>query len=296
MWIGVRQRFRRFHEELRLSADQIDDGLGKQLGVRKSLHRAYYDETTETPRGFIVGSWGKETAIAPPSDVDIFFELPTAVYHRIETYQGNKQSALLQEVRGHLLTTYPQSSIRGDGQVVIVGFNSVAIEVVPAFRYDNNGRFYMPDTNDGGRWKLVDPQAEIAFLEAADRNSNGNARAMAQMLKTWKRECNVPLKSYQIELLVAEFMTSYENRYYDYYWYDWFMRDFFAWLCTKAWANLTIPGTFELVNLGNDWLSKAQTARDRALTACSHEYNDYTILAGEEWQKIFGNRIPIHVL
>lgn len=296
MWIGVRQRFGRFHGELRLSADQIDDGLGKQLGVRKSLHRAYYDETTEKPSGFIVGSWGKGTAVAPPSDVDIFFELPVAVYNRFETYQGNKQSALLQEVRSHLLTTYPQSSMRGDGQVVIVGFNSVAIEVVPAFRYDNNGRFYMPDTNDGGRWKLVDPQAEIAFLDAADRNSNGNTRPMARMLKTWKRECNVPLKSYQIELLVAEFMTTYENRYYDYYWYDWFMRDFFAWLCTKAWANLTIPGTLEMVNLGDAWLSRAQTARDRALTACGHEYNDYTILAGEEWQKIFGNRIPINVL
>lgn len=296
MWAGVRQRFRRFHEDLNLSKDQIDDGLGKQHGVRKSLHRAYYDESTETPRGFIVGSWGKGTAVAPPGDVDIFFELPAEVYHRIEAYQGNKQSALLQEVRAHLLETYSQTDMRGDGQVVIVGFNTITVEVVPAFRYDNLGRFYMPDTNNGGRWKLVDPQAEIAFIDAADRNASGNVRPMAQMLKTWKRHCNVPLKSYQIELLTAEFMTTHENRQYDYYWYDWFMRDFFAWLCNKAWANLTIPGTFESINLGDAWLSRAQTARDRALRACADEYNDYTISAGEEWQKIFGDRIPVHVL
>ncbi|WOS64265.1 SMODS domain-containing nucleotidyltransferase [Sinorhizobium fredii] len=295
MWAGVRQRFRRFHEDLSLSKDQIADGLGKQLGVRKSLHRAYYQESTGNPRGFIVGSWGKQTAVAPPSDVDIFFELPVEVYHRIESYQGNKQSALLQEVRGHLLTTYRQTNMRGDGQVVIVGFNTITVEVVPAFRYDNYGRFYMPDTNNGGQWKLVDPKAEIAYIDAADQNASGNVRPMAQMLKTWKRHCNVPLKSYQIELLVAEFMPNYVYRHHDHFYYDWFMRDFFIWLCNKAWANLTIPGTFELFNLGDAWLSRAQTARDRALRACDDEYNDYTISAGEEWQKIFGDRIPIHV-
>lgn len=296
MWVGVRQRFRRFHENLNLSTGQINDGLGKQHGVRKSLHRAYYNESTESPCGFIVGSWGKGTAVAPPSDVDIFFELPLEVYHRIETYQGNKQSALLQEVRGHLLNTYSQTSMRGDGQVVIVGFNTVAVEVVPAFRYDDLGRFYMPDTNDGGRWKIVDPQAEIAFINAADAYASGNVRPMAQMLKTWKRHCNVPLKSYQIELLVAEFMKAYELREHDYYWYDWFMRDFFIWLCNKAWTNLIIPGTLETLNLGDEWLSRAQTARDRALRACADEFNDYTISAGEEWQKIFGDQIPIYVL
>jgi hypothetical protein len=296
MWSGVRQRFRRFHEDLKLSTDQILDGSRKQHGARKSLHRSYYDESTESPRGFIVGSWGKETAVAPPSDIDIFFELPPEVYHRIETYQGNKQSALLQEVRANLLETFPQTNMRGDGQVVVVGFNSITVEVVPAFRYDDFGRFYMPDTNDGGRWKLVDPQAEILFIDTADRNASGNVRPMAKMLKTWKRHCNVPLKSYQIELLTAEFMSIYENRHYDYYWYDWFMRDFFAWLCNKAWSNLTIPGTLESMNLGDAWLSRAQTARDRALRACADEYNDYTIAAGEEWQKIFGDRIPIHVL
>lgn len=227
--------------------------------------------------------------------MDIFFELPTDVYHRIEGNSGNKQSILLQEVRGWLQQTYPQTAMRGDGQVVTVNFNTIAVEVVPAFRYDAQGRFYMPDTHDSGRWKLVDPLAEIAAIEAANTAASGNARPMAQMLKTWKRECNAPLKSYQIELLVAEFMTSYVYRQCDYYWYDWFMRDFFIFLCGKAWGNVLIPGTGEVVNLGDDWLSRAISARDRALKACQYEYVDMTVEAGEEWQKIFGPRIPIHV-
>ncbi len=295
MWIGVRQRFRRFHEDLTLTREQVDDGLTKQLGVRQSLQRAYYDQPTDNPPGFIVGSWGKGTAIRPPTDVDVFFELPVEVYHRINSNSGNVQSQLLQEVRGHLARTYPQTTMRGDGQVVTVGFNTIAVEVVPAFRYDGQGRFYMPNTNGGGSWRLVDPVAEIATIESADRASIGNARALARMMKTWKRECGVPLKSFQVELLVAEFISNYAYREHDYYWYDWFMRDFFIFLCGKAWANITVPGTREVINLGNDWHSRALSARDRALKACEYEYNDLTVLAGEEWQKIFGLRIPIHV-
>ena len=59
----------------------------------------------------------------------------------------------------------------------------------------------------------------------------------------------MPLKSYQIELLVAEFMSSYVYRQYDYYWYDWFFRDFFHFICGKAWANMVIPGTYQTVSL-----------------------------------------------
>ena len=51
--------------------------------------------------------------------------------------------------------------MRGDGQVVTVNFNTIAVEVVPVFYYDDSWRFYMPDTNDGGRWKIVDPRAEL---------------------------------------------------------------------------------------------------------------------------------------
>jgi hypothetical protein len=295
MWIGVLQRFRRFHADLLLTNDQVTDGLTKQFGVRQCLQRAYYNESTDNPPGLVVGSWGKRTAVRPPSDVDLFFELPVAVYHRINGNTGNVQSQLLQEVRSHLLGTYPQTAMRGDGQVVTVAFNTIAVEVVPAFRYDEQGRFYMPDTNAGGRWKLVDPVAEMAAIEAADSIANNNVRPMAQMLKTWKRECSVPLKSYQLELLIAEFMTGYVHRKYSYYWYDWFMRDFFIFLCGKTWASLTIPGTGEVINLGSDWHSRALSARDRALKACEYEHQDLTIAAGEEWQKIFGQRIPIHV-
>jgi hypothetical protein len=294
MWIGVTERFRRFHADLNLTQDQLDDGIGKQLGVRQSLQRAYYGEATAQPPGFMVGSWGKGTQVRPSLDVDVFFVLPVAEYDRINQLSGNKQSALLQEVKSKLQVTYPQTTMRGDGQVVIVGFNSIAVEVVPVFAY-SDGAYCMPDANNGGRWKRVDPLAEFSFINAAEQAAFGNVRPVAKMIKTWRRECNVPLKSFQIELLVAEFLSTYQFRNQHYFYYDWFMRDFFFFLCGKAWHTIHMPGTGEAIPLGADWLSRAQSARDRALKACDYERDDLTISAGEEWQKIFGNRIPIHV-
>jgi hypothetical protein len=146
----------RFHAALQLTADQTSDGQTKQLGVRQSLQRAYWGPTTDDPPGWVVGSWGKRTVIRPPNDVDIFMPLPIEVYDRFNGYQGNVQSALLQEVKGHLATSYPQTTLRGDGQVVVVAFNTLMIEVVPVFNYDGAGRWIMPDTNDGCRCEEED--------------------------------------------------------------------------------------------------------------------------------------------
>lgn len=295
MWTGVTERFRRFHTLLHLTTDDISDGLGKQLGVRQSLQRAYWGPTTDNPPGFIVGSWGKRTAIRPPNDIDVFMPLPSDVYQRFETYTGNRQSALLQEVKNKLLGTYPQTNMRGDGQVVIVAFNTITIEVVPVFRWDDAGTWLMPDTNAGGRWKLVYPGDEIVSLDGADAAGNDNCRPLIQIIKAWKAHCNVPIKSFHIEQLVAEFIRNYQYRQQSYFYYDWFVRDFLRFLIGQRHARIHAPASNEMISIGDDWYSRALTAYERAVEACEHEYQDRIIMAGEEWQKLFGPRIPSHL-
>jgi hypothetical protein len=294
MWIAVRQRFGAFNNNIGVTKAQWEDAATKQLGIRQALQRTCYG-ASEAPNGFVVGSWGKNTQVRPPTDVDLFFPLPDQEFARFNTYSGNKQSALLQEVRQSLLETYPQTTMRADGQVVIIAFNTLTVEVVPVFRRPNSTQFIMPDTNGGGRWKTSDPRAENEMLDHADSVSNQNTRRMIKMLKTWKRECKVPLKSFEIEVITSVFMREYENRQYDYYWYDWYFRDFFAYLCRLNNLTLTLPGTGEIVELGDEWITKAISARDRALKACEFEYQDQVIEAGLEWQKIFGSNIPLTV-
>lgn len=292
MWSGVTKRFSRFYAELQLTADQIEDSLKKQLGIRQCLERAYWGPTTDNPPGFIVGSWGKGTAIRPPNDLDLFMQLPVEVYNRFESNTGNVQSALLQEVKNHLASTYSQTKMRGDGQVVVVAFNSITVEVVPVFNYDSAGKWLMPDANGGGSWKVSNPGAEVHALDYAESVANRNVRKLIQIMKVWREHCSVPLKSYQLEVLVADFLIAYAFRQEDWFYYDWFVRDFFLFLIGRKNTSIWAPNSGEWVWIGEAWLSRAETAYARAVKACELEREDYVFLAGQEWQKIFGERIP----
>jgi hypothetical protein len=295
MWKAVAERFRRFVAELQVTTPQLEDGVGKHVNAGRVLERAYYGGNFgDAPPGLLVGSWGKGTQVRPSNDVDSFFILPPEVKTRFDQRSGNVQSQLLQEVKGVLEGAYSQTRMRGDGQVVMIAFNTITLEVVPVFR-SWNGTFLMPDTNGGGQWKDVDPWAQIQRIDATDRMMNGNVRAMAQIMKHWRNEKNVPLKSFAIELLISEFLPARGFGDQTTFWYDYYVRDFFQLLCSRANTYLVIPGASELYWLGDEWLSRAEAAKAIAIEACHWEYHDYDVTAGQEWQKIFGPRIPINV-
>ena len=295
MWIAVRPRFRAFHADLNPTKDQVEDAFGKAKRVGQALQRAYGGEATENPPIFPVGSWGKGTPVRPSSDIDIMAQFDWAMYQRFHAYAVNGQSALLQEIKDKLEVAYPQTRKRGDGQVVQIDFNSIMVELVPVFAI-GNGQFIMPDTKGGGSWKRVDPAAQIRLIDNADRDFSGNVRPLCKIIKRWKHECSVDLKSFAIELLVADFFRNYPWGNYDYYYYDWYVRDCLRFMETRVNGWVAIPGTGEIVQLGGKWASKVEAAVGIAEQACDYERDDYDILAGVEWQKIFGPRIPIHAL
>jgi len=293
-WIAVRERFARFHRKIQLTDAQRQDGLTKFRGVVRCLNRAYYGTNSESDHAFLIGSWGKGTAIRPPRDVDFYFVLPPEVHARFQEYTWNRQSALIQEVKGCLAETYPDTDMSGDGQVVLVRFESYSIEVVPAFLLQS-GRYWICDTHDGGSYKETNPSAELRKVEAEDSANAGNLRPLIQMLKAWQGYCNVPIKSFHLELVAAQFLAQSPWRLYDWFWYDWLTRDFFKYLLSQANLFVVVPGGIEFVYLGDDWVSRTESAYRRALEACDNERGNYVYLAGEEWQKIFGPDIPLSV-
>ena len=290
-WIAVRPRFTQFNNELALTPLQHADGVTKSGGVVGCLNRHYYDSVSRTDNSFFIGSWGKNTAVRPPRDVDVYFVLPVEVYYRFQGHMWNRQSALLQEVKGVIAETYPDTDMSGDGQIVLVRFGSYNVEVVPAFPL-TNGSYRICDTNDGGRYKENNPKAEVNYIEAIDQATNHNLRPLIRMVKAWQEYCCVPIKSFHLELIAAELLAQSQWRMYDFFWFDWISRDFFLFLYWKANTSITVPGGSEVINLGNDWQSRAESAYWRAVKACDYERDNQIVQAGDEWQKIFGQQIP----
>lgn len=294
-WQYVTRRFKELQTNLALQAVTIEDANTKARGVIKSLNRYFRDESI-LDHYVVAGSWGKNTAINPPTDIDLCFILPVDVYHRFNEYGGNKQSQLLNHVKDVLGTTYSQTAIRQDGQVVIVGFNSITLEVVPSFLAADRG-LIICDTNNGGRWKQVDPLAEINLLDQSDSKLRGNHRKLVRIFKQWKRHCNVPIKSFHLEQLIGEALPSLSWGSHDEFWFDWIVRDVFAHIVARACGGFLMPGGInEWIDLGDAWKLKAEIAHQRALSACEYERKNMNLSAGSEWQKIFGSVVPEMVI
>lgn len=293
-WVYVTRRFRALQNKLALVPDELGDGETKVSGVVSSLNRAFRDESS-VDNFFYAGSWGKNTAISPSNDIDVFYIPPNDIFHQYNQRLGNKQSQLLQRLREALSVTYPQTGLRGDGQVVVVGFNSITVEVVPAFPAQGGG-YLICDTNDGGSWKHVWPASEIEAIDTSDAAYRGNTRKLTRILKQWRRACNVPIKSFHIEQLVKEALPPLSYAANDEFWFDWLVRDMFKYMIGRAGGGFFMPGlSYEWIHLGDNWLSKAESAYQHALRACDYERRNMNVHAGEEWQKIFGTAIPLQV-
>lgn len=288
----VSERFNKLLENLQLTSAQRDDGTNNHQSVRRTLNSHYYGTSSSTANSMLVGSWGKSTEIRPPRDIDVLFILPDEMYWRYERVTGNKQSQILQEVKNVLLKAYPNTDVRGDGPVVLVPFGTYAVELVPAFQ-QTDGKFKICITKNGGTYKQFDPVAEIANVKTSNDATSGNTRDLIRMLKRWQEDCSVPIKSFILELLAVKFLETWEYRGKSSEYYDYLCRDFFKWLAAKgAYDYVLVPGTFEILYLGDSWKTKAESARDRAAKATQNEAASLPCAAGEEWQKIFGIVIP----
>jgi Second Messenger Oligonucleotide or Dinucleotide Synthetase domain len=98
-WIYVRRRFGQLLAELQITPSQHEDGEREHSGVRRRLNAAYWDVDSDAENSLLIGSWGKDTRVRPPRDIDVLFLLPPSYYHQFQQRTGNRQSALLQHVK-----------------------------------------------------------------------------------------------------------------------------------------------------------------------------------------------------
>jgi hypothetical protein len=289
----VSQRFERFLDNIAMMSDQTADGVVKHSGVRKCLNGKYYNSSSPDENSLLVGSWGKDTRVRPPRNIDLFFVLPKSVYEIYEAKSGNRQAQLLQEIREVLSESYAVTALRDDRHAILVPFTAQTVEVAPVFLQED-GRYWVCDTRSGGSYKTVDPVYEMTAVAESDEATGGKTRRLIRMLKKWQEHCGVELKSFWIELLAVEFLTTWEFRTKSSDYYDFMVRDFFQFLIGRADGYLILRTTYECIALRDEWKVKAETAFVRAVKACDYEAIHNNTDAWWEWRNIFGPDVPMN--
>jgi hypothetical protein len=291
LWAHVIPHFTKFLQALELEAGERADAEGKAERIARCLWSYYYFDYGEfKPYCYVkVGSYGKGTATRPPSDLDMLFLLPAREFTRIGQLAGNQPSQLLQEVKETLEDTFPRTDLRADGQVVVAPFQTYNVEIIPAFLM-KDGTYITAHTANGGSWRASNPAVEYQWISAADSISGGKAMHLIKMLKAWKRECSVDIKSISLEVLACIFVSTWPYRNQTLFFYDWLVRDFFEFMLPYRWGWTIVPGTQEKIYLGNSWGTKCESAYQRAFKAEQYERADDGDAAAEEWRKVFGNQ------
>lgn len=201
--------FKEFCEdELYMTDEEWEKWENRLKEITKRLNRKYYSldelDNQETDNGLIVGSVGRTTAVRNVSDFDYIFSLPSEVYRRFDSYEGNGQSALLQEIKNELLKRYPNTKIKGDGQVVVIDFSDGGkIELVPAFE-QSDGNFKYPDSRNGGSWKTTKPKPEIEKSKSLNSNFNNHFSNLTRLIRQWKNHMGFSFKGLLIDTLISD--------------------------------------------------------------------------------------------
>ncbi len=292
--MGLADWFKTFCANLQIQ----DDGTisSRYKAITRRLNTDYWTTTSDTSHSLYAGSYGRNTAIQGLSDLDMIFQLPYSVYQQYDGYVGNGQSSLLQAVKTSIEKTYSHTSIRADGQVILVPFtDGITFEVVPAFLNKDDSYTY-PDANDGGNWRTTDPGREIDAIRARNAACNDNLVPLCRMMRSWKQQWTVPISGLLVDTLAYQFIENYEYRDKSYLYYDFICRDLFKWMADQDeeqeyWK---APGSGSYVYGKGLFQYKAKRCYNISLEAIEHEMaaSKREWSAKQQWRDIFGTTFP----
>lgn len=263
----------------------------RYLAITKRLNKDYWDAPDQEYLHCLqVGSYGRNTAIDGVSDLDMAFEFPWAVHERFIKRQGNIQSQLLGEVRDYLKVLYPSTTIKADGQVVVVQFKNYRVEVLPAF-VEKDGSYKFPDSNNNGSWKWCWPRDEMQAVQTVHARSNRNLKHICKMVRSWKNHQGAPMSGMLIDTLCYNFFkdtTRYDDKGYASY--PELVRDVFDYLANRPEQEYWLaPGSKDRVYPKGNFRPKAKKAAAKCQEALDSEKDS----AKEKlWKAVFGRPFP----
>ncbi|MEI7672212.1 MAG: nucleotidyltransferase [Deltaproteobacteria bacterium] len=292
--MGLAEWFNKFCSNI-----QVQDGSTistRYKAITQRLNTDFWNTTSDTSHSLYVGSYGRNTAIQGFSDLDMIFQLPYSIYEQYNGYIGNGQSALIQAVKTSIEKTYSKTSVRGDGQVILVPFtDGITFEVVPGFINKDDSYTY-PDANNGGSWRTTNPKPEIVAIKNRNSACNGNLVPLCRMMRAWKKKWDVPIGGLLVDTLAYQFIDGWQYKDKSYLYYDFMCRDFFLFMAVqdKEQAYWKAPGSGQHVYGKGLFQWKATRCYNISLEAIKHESAEpkQEWSAKQKWREIFGTTFP----
>ena len=198
-------------------------------------HRKEIEEWLMYDLGIIhmreTGSWHHGTALNKLSDVDYFVSM-----------RGSRPSAsttALEELRASLSRGIPEAYVSIDRPAVRLRYfeEGPDVEITPAYLRDTDD-YDIPDPDSNG-WIRSNPAVHLEYVDMAQRETDGRAKGLIRLVKTWKSWNNVPLSSFYLEMRTAQYAL--HNKPFI---YDWDLSNFFKSLASSGLREMNDPTNY----------------------------------------------------
>ncbi len=288
----VEAGFESFLGTLRTTPTETDAAKGHRTSIKSKL-----DNTFGGIDFFRTGSFGNGTNVAGCSDVDYF-----AVIAQQQAYLDSGRT--LEQVAVALRERFPTTpNIRVNGPSVRVPFGldgAEATEIVPVYEIGLTRlgfrEFRMPDGNGG--WKFSAPESHNDYVRVVDQKHDGAVKPLVRFAKAWKFLRNVPIKSFYLEIRIADYAYG-EGRIL----YDVDVKQIFQFMLSDALATVVdprFPNDNQFLLPCNtalqraDAISKLAVAAERASDAVELRREGKIRQAFQKWNLIFNGAFPLY--
>lgn len=286
---SVEDGFKEFHRRLVPSSTESEAARKHRQSIKSCLESNF-----GMTNFFRSGSFGNGTNVRNYSDVDYFASIPTA------NLKQDSSKSLTQVADALRYTFWSTSGIRVDAPAVVVPFGSDAsetTEIIPADFISGSAGNRVYEIADGsGGWKRSSPDKHNSYVRSINDDLDGDVKPLIRFLKAWKYYKSVPISSFYLELLTAEYASG-ENTIV----HSIDVQNVFERMSKSQLAAITDPagisGRISACRTSiqkQDALSKVKTALGRAQNARESERKDNVRSAFDWWDMVFDGKFPAY--
>ncbi len=210
----IEEAFREFADILTTPSGETSAAAGHRASIKQCL-----EDQFGMTHFFQSGSFGFGTNIPGYSDVDRFAVIPASNIRPNST-------AVLRQVAMALRHRFRSTRIALDAPAIRIDFRdgSEATEIIPAIDitpYGSDHRvFKIP--NGAGGWTASSPESHKQFIAESDEKCDSRLKPFIRFAKAWKYYRKVPIRSFYLEISVAEYALSKSVLYYPFHVPGWF--------------------------------------------------------------------------
>ncbi|MFL5345700.1 MAG: SMODS domain-containing nucleotidyltransferase [Hyalangium sp.] len=199
----VAQSFEQFMQGLELHSGENSEAKRQERYVFEAMRRRL------RPRESILsGSYGRNTAIRPLHDIDLFL-IFTAAERGTGESVGPK--AFLERVKQALEEEFRGKQAKLQNRSVNIEFSGTGIgfDVVPALEDPRRpGTYWIPDVRKGD-WILSNPRKHIEACDEANARASQRLKPLIKAIKSWNKLQGKPVPSFLLEVMAYKGIDSF---------------------------------------------------------------------------------------